>query len=69
MNACLRHGAQIGHGIAVAAGAAQADDRPFERRFRDVHTAAQQAQGRQAHYETISRVLFGLAPDTTMFAF
>jgi len=45
------------------------DDRPFERRFRDVHTASQQAQGRQAHYETIGRVLFGLAPDTVMFAF
>ena len=45
------------------------DNRPFERRFRDMHTALQQAQGRQAHYETIGRVLFGLAPDTTMFAF
>ena len=45
------------------------DDRPFERRFRDMHTASQQAQGRQAHYETIGRVLCGLAPDTVMFAF
>jgi alkylation response protein AidB-like acyl-CoA dehydrogenase len=45
------------------------DDHPFERRFRDMHTALQQAQGRQAHYETIGRVLFGLAPDTAMFAF
>jgi len=45
------------------------DDRPFQRRFRDMHTASQQAQGRQAHYETIGRVLFGLAPDTAMFAF
>ena len=45
------------------------DNRPFERRFRDMHTASQQAQGRQAHYETIGRVLFGLAPDTVMFAF
>ena len=45
------------------------DDNPFERRFRDMHTASQQAQGRQAHYETIGRVLFGLAPDTAMFAF
>jgi alkylation response protein AidB-like acyl-CoA dehydrogenase len=45
------------------------DDRPFERRFRDMHTASQQAQGRQAHYETIGRVFFGLEPDTTMFAF
>jgi alkylation response protein AidB-like acyl-CoA dehydrogenase len=45
------------------------DDRPFERRFRDMHTCSQQAQGRQAHYETIGRVLFGLEPDTAMFAF
>jgi alkylation response protein AidB-like acyl-CoA dehydrogenase len=45
------------------------DNCPFERRFRDMHTASQQAQGRQAHYETIGRVLFGLAPDTVMFAF
>jgi len=45
------------------------DDRPFERRFRDMHTASQQTQGRQSHYETIGRVLFGLAPDTAMFAF
>ncbi|MGC2200008.1 MAG: acyl-CoA dehydrogenase family protein [Stellaceae bacterium] len=45
------------------------DDRPFERRFRDMHTASQRAQGRQAHYETIGRILFGLAPDTAMFTF
>jgi alkylation response protein AidB-like acyl-CoA dehydrogenase len=45
------------------------DNRPFERRFRDMHTASQQAQGRQAHYETIGRVLFGLEPDAAMFAF
>ena len=45
------------------------DNRPFERRFRDMHTASQQVQGRQTHYETIGRVLFGLAPDTAMFAF
>lgn len=45
------------------------DDRPFERRLRDMHTASQQAQGRQSHFETIGRVLFGLAPNTAMFAF
>jgi hypothetical protein len=38
-------------------------------RFRDMNTASLQAQGRQAHYETIGRVLFGLVPDTAMFAF
>ena len=30
------------------------DTAPFERCFRDVRTASQQAQGRQAHYETIA---------------
>jgi hypothetical protein len=45
------------------------DNRPFERRFRDMHAASQQARERQAHYEKIDRVLFGLAPDTVMFAF
>ena len=45
------------------------DDHPFERRFRDMHTALQQAQGRQAHYETVGRIFFGLAPDTAMFPF
>ena len=56
--------------LYYAAGAtAIFDDRPFERRFRDMHTASQQAQARQAHFETIGRVLFGLAPDAAMFAF
>jgi len=34
-----------------------------------MHTASQQAQARQAHDETIDRILFGLALDTAMFAF
>lgn len=53
-----------------AAGAtAIFDNRPFERRLRDIHTASQQTQARQAHFETIGRILFGLAPDTAMFTF
>jgi alkylation response protein AidB-like acyl-CoA dehydrogenase len=53
-----------------AAGAtAIFDDNPFERRFRDMHTAAQQAQGRPAHFETVGRILLGLEPDATMFTF
>jgi alkylation response protein AidB-like acyl-CoA dehydrogenase len=40
---------------------------PFERRFRDAHTIAQQLQGRQTHFETVGRVLLGLEPDTTAF--
>jgi alkylation response protein AidB-like acyl-CoA dehydrogenase len=43
------------------------DANPFERRFRDAHTVAQQLQGRQTHFETVGRVLLGLEPDTTAF--
>jgi alkylation response protein AidB-like acyl-CoA dehydrogenase len=51
-----------------AAGAtAIFDAHPFERRFRDAHTVAQQVQGRQTHFETVGRVLLGLEPDTTAF--
>jgi alkylation response protein AidB-like acyl-CoA dehydrogenase len=39
----------------------------FERRFRDIHTVAQQVQGRAAHFETVGRCLLGLEPDTTLF--
>jgi alkylation response protein AidB-like acyl-CoA dehydrogenase len=38
---------------------------PFERRFRDVHTVAQQLQGRQEHFETVGQYLMGLAADTS----
>jgi alkylation response protein AidB-like acyl-CoA dehydrogenase len=38
---------------------------PFERRFRDVHTVAQQLQGRQQHFETVGQYLLGLDPDTS----
>jgi alkylation response protein AidB-like acyl-CoA dehydrogenase len=37
---------------------------PFERRFRDLHTVAQQLQGRQSHFETVGRHLLGLEPDS-----
>ena len=37
----------------------------FERRFRDIHTVAQQLQGRDDHYETVGKFLLGLEPDTT----
>ena len=39
----------------------------FERRFRDIHTVAQQVQGRAAHFETVGRCMLGLEPDTTLF--
>jgi alkylation response protein AidB-like acyl-CoA dehydrogenase len=49
-----------------AAGAtAIFDANPFERRFRDVHTVAQQLQGRQQHFETVGQHLLGLDTDTS----
>ncbi len=48
-----------------AAGAtAIFDANPFERRFRDIHSVAQQLQGRQAHFETVGQHLMGLEADT-----
>jgi alkylation response protein AidB-like acyl-CoA dehydrogenase len=40
---------------------------PFERRFRDMHTAMQQLQGRESNYETIGQVLLGITPDAMLF--
>jgi len=59
----------IGEATAVvdtayhAAGAtAIFDGNGFERRFRDIHTVAQQVQGRAAHFETVGGFLLGLEP-------
>ena len=38
---------------------------PFERRFRDIHTLSQQIQAREAHFETVGRILFNGDPDGT----
>ena len=38
---------------------------PFERRFRDMHTLSQQIQSRDAHFETIGRIMFNGDPDQT----
>jgi alkylation response protein AidB-like acyl-CoA dehydrogenase len=47
-----------------AAGASAIfSDGPFERRFRDLHTVTQQAQGRKAHYETVGAFMLGNPPD------
>ncbi len=40
------------------------NENPFERRFRDIHSVAQQLQGRQAHFETVGQHLLGLEGDT-----
>lgn len=39
------------------------EDHPFERRLRDIHTVAQQSQGRQLHYETVGQILLGMEPE------
>jgi alkylation response protein AidB-like acyl-CoA dehydrogenase len=39
------------------------EENPFERRFRDIHTVAQQGQGRILHYETVGQVMLGLTPE------
>lgn len=36
---------------------------PFERRFRDLHAAAQQVQGRASHLEAVGAQLLGLTPN------
>ena len=36
------------------------EENPFERRLRDIHTVAQQSQGRQLHYETVGQLMLGL---------
>ena len=49
-----------------AAGAtAIFNENPFERRFRDIHSVAQQLQGRQQHFETVGQYLLGLDADTS----
>jgi alkylation response protein AidB-like acyl-CoA dehydrogenase len=35
----------------------------FERRFRDIHTVAQQVQGRASHFETVGQFMLGLEPE------
>jgi indole-3-acetate monooxygenase len=36
---------------------------PFERRFRDIHTLSQQTQSRDAHFESVGRILLGIEPE------
>jgi len=56
--------------LYAAAGAlAIFNRRPFERRFRDIHTVTQQIQGHPAHFETVGQILLGREPDRPMFTF
>jgi alkylation response protein AidB-like acyl-CoA dehydrogenase len=43
--------------------------RPFERRFREIHTVTQQIQGHPEHFETVGQVLLGRKPDRPLFTF
>ena len=53
-----------------AAGASAIfNENPFERRFRDMHTACQQSQGRTVNLETVGQILLGLEPQMAMFTF
>ncbi len=56
----IQEAVQVGN---FAYGAAGSDaifaERPFERRFRDLHAIAQQVQGRSSHYETAGKHLLG----------
>jgi hypothetical protein len=40
---------------------------PFERRFRDLHTLSQQTQSRDAHFESVGRILCGIEPDGSCY--
>lgn len=47
----------------AAGSAAVFEANPFEQRLRDMHTVAQQSQGRQLHFETCGQLMFGLTPE------
>src|SRR5665213_1641235 len=63
---CIHTAVEVVDILYQAAGAtAIFNENPFERPWRDVHTVAQQIQGRQAHFETVGAYLMGLEADTT----
>ncbi|HEX7926160.1 MAG TPA: acyl-CoA dehydrogenase family protein, partial [bacterium] len=56
---------EVGDFAYEAAGASAIfDSNSFEKRFRDLHTIAQQVQGRRANFESVGKFLMGLEPDT-----
>jgi len=60
---CAREAGEFAYEAAGATAVFAAN--PFERRFRDLHTIAQQLQGRAAHFETVGQYLLGLEADTS----
>ena len=60
----IQQSREIAHTIFHCAGSmAVFEDQPFERRLRDIDTVAQQAQGRQLHYESVGQMMFGMSPE------
>lgn len=41
-------------------------EKPFERRFRDIHTVTQQLQGRKTHFRSIGAWMMGKEPDLSV---
>jgi alkylation response protein AidB-like acyl-CoA dehydrogenase len=61
---CIQQSRDIVNTLYHAAGSmAVFEANPFERRLRDIHTVAQQSQGRQLHYESVGQILFGMEPE------
>jgi indole-3-acetate monooxygenase len=56
--------------LYLAAGAMVVfERRPFEKRFRDIHTLTQQIQGHAAHFETVGQILMGDEPSRPLFSY
>jgi alkylation response protein AidB-like acyl-CoA dehydrogenase len=59
----IRRAREVGDWAYAEAGAtAIFESQPFERRFRDLHAAGQQVQGRATHLEEVGKHLLGLEP-------
>jgi alkylation response protein AidB-like acyl-CoA dehydrogenase len=62
----IRAALDVADAVYKAAGtSAIFPDTPFERRFRDIHTLSQQIQSREAHFETVGRVMLNGDPENT----
>jgi alkylation response protein AidB-like acyl-CoA dehydrogenase len=62
---CIQQSVDVVDMLYEAAGSgAIFNINPFERRFRDIHSVAQQLQGRQQHFETVGAHILGLETDT-----
>jgi alkylation response protein AidB-like acyl-CoA dehydrogenase len=62
----IREARSVGGFAFEAAGAtAIFTSGPFDRRFRDLNTIAQQVQGRASHYDTVGRFLLGAEGDAS----